>query len=756
MQEFLTLLNNSAALKNRFLFALFALWISHPELPRCAVHAQDVIPRVELSDIRIGFDGSYKSGHWTPVWVTVRATNASARGRLQFMTADGNDVQMEYIDRTYEPIELAAGESVTALRYLRTGGVNAEITVAFVGESGKLGERRILPGEIRKSLPATKRMIVTLGSSIGLEDALRTRVRHHADKFTTVQIESPEMLPDRWFGFDAVDTVVLPTSSTSVLERASPEQQSAFDRWLRLGGRLILSAGARGDEVFAAESPLQKYAPGGQVQTFSQRDFSGLENYVGAKQALDSVGGTRTRRFSLPMTAVDDVRGVIEVSEVGGPFGRVPAIVRFPYGFGEVVFLAFDLDQPPFTQWESRPVMAAKVVFDDLQDRPDDAAESRRLGPVTHVGYDDLAGQLRGALDQFPGVTRIEFSWVAGLLVAYIALIGPFDYFVVRRLGRPHLTWVTFPLMVMLFCAVGLYLAGKIRGQRVSVNQLNIVDVDVETDLVRGSSWTHLYSPRSRKFDLRFESTSPVPGIGADRTDQLFAWQGLPGTGMGGLESTANTAMLGSVFSDSYDLIRTADNGSPSMRIEGMPVAVSSSRSLTAAWWEDVELVVDGQLTKDSNGQLRGEVTYPLNVPLTECMMFFENWAYRLTGSVMPGQTLRFDGLAPLHLEWRLTRRRVVETKDVSTPWNEVSVDVARIAEVMMFHRAAGGESYTKLGHRYHGRLDLSKHLRKGRAILVGRSDQPAGRVLGDDRAVGGFDEQYWTFYRIAYPVEVR
>jgi len=48
--------------------------------------------------------------------------------------------------------------------------------------------------------------------------------------------------------------------------------------------------------------------------------------------------------------------------------------------------------------------------------------------PVASTGITDLSGQLRGALDQFAGVSLVPFSVVAGLVFLYILLIGPGDY----------------------------------------------------------------------------------------------------------------------------------------------------------------------------------------------------------------------------------------------------------------------------------------------------------------------------------------
>ena len=65
---------------------------------------------------------------------------------------------------------------------------------------------------------------------------------------------------------------------------------------------------------------------------------------------------------------------------------------------------------------------------------------------MMHYGYNDLAGQLRSALDRFDGVRLVPFWLVAGLIVVYLLLIGPGDYFFLRKLvGRMEWTWLTFP-----------------------------------------------------------------------------------------------------------------------------------------------------------------------------------------------------------------------------------------------------------------------------------------------------------------------
>ena len=61
------------------------------------------------------------------------------------------------------------------------------------------------------------------------------------------------------------------------------------------------------------------------------------------------------------------------------------------------------------------------------------------------------------------------------LLFGYIALIGPINYLVLRRLDEREWAWVTMPALIAIF-AVGAYAYGSaLRGSDVIVNEVAIV-----------------------------------------------------------------------------------------------------------------------------------------------------------------------------------------------------------------------------------------------------------------------------------------
>ena len=308
-------------------------------------------------------------------------------------------------------------------------------------------------------------------------------------------------------------------------------------------------------------------------------------------------------------------------------------------------------------------------------------------------------------------------------------------------------SWATFPLAAAAFGLLAFVLGRSLKVDRLQVNQAEVVDADVDSSLLRGVLWADLYSPRSAVFDFRL---APEPGLdGGGGSKVLLSWQGLPGDGLGGLNTNSSVPEQAS-----YQLAAgEAASSVADPLIRGMPIPIASSRSISGRWRAKCELPWRGRLTSDADGLLRGEFSNPLPVALSDCMLFYGVWAHRVDGTLEPGDTVPVSP-QPRNLEWHLVRRRVVETTDIGSPWDRGSFDVPRILEIMMFYQSAGGQAYTGLCHRYQAYLDLSDHLRTGRAVLLGRGRAPATRLAINGRPLDDDRQQRWTFYRVIFPVD--
>ena len=210
----------------------------------------------------------------------------------------------------------------------------------------------------------------------------------------------------------------------------------------------------------------------------------------------------RTRPTSLALSG--DLIGGRALASVGD---RVVAAER-PYGSGLVTIIGFD----PATPWIAE-TSAAENLW-------------RRLLPqrttTGQVLTDD--SQLISAVSQLPALALPPIGGLLLLLGAYILLIGPVNYLVLRRLDRREWAWVTMPILIVVFAAGAYGFGAALRGSNVIVNEIAIVrGAPGATD---GAAQVYLgvFSPTRETYQLAVPGgallSSPVSGefFGGDAT----------------------------------------------------------------------------------------------------------------------------------------------------------------------------------------------------------------------------------------------
>lgn len=695
--------------------------------------------------VRVGFDGRYKVGYWTPVEVTLRGGNRPRSGHVELVVPDSDGVRTRVVSDG--KIKVEPHDQTVVWVYARFGRDDGRLTVRFVDGEMVHAEQSWDAGSqpdhrhIRRALAVADELVLNIGPSIGVPDTSRAALPGADSRVHVVDIEDGADLPTQWYGYEGVDRVVLATSHAETMRAlARPDRMAALAQWVRLGGHLVLCVGRQAAEALASGSPLAELAPAKFAEMVPLRRTTALEAYCDEAARLDISGGD----FRLDVPRLVDVEGNIELYEGSRP-QDLPLVVRAPRGFGEVVLAAFDLDQPPLASWEGRSRMIGRLFDRPNQLSTDKEEESPRA--VATLGYDDLAGQLRSALDRFPGVDAVPFWMVAALVVGYLILIGPLDYWLVkRRLKRMEATWITFPCWVALFCALAYWATYALKGREARVNQVELVDVDLASGLVRGATWMNFFSPHADAYDLSLRLKLPGESVPRYEPRILMAWLGLPGSGMGGMSARSANA---SPFDRPYDFTPSLD------ALRGVPVQAWSTKSITARWHCHATLPIEARLRQADDETLSGTITQHLGIDALDARLFYDRWAYPIP-LLRDGQELVIgEDLQPLMSKTQFTQQRIIGEKDVSTVYEAASVDVPRILEMMMFHEAAGGSRYTEgLTNRYQGFCDLSRHLRMGRAVLLLRAAAPCGQIVLSGEPTAGTNEERWVYYRFVLPVE--
>jgi hypothetical protein len=762
-------------------------------LPGAAPHARgQEAGKAEIVGVRAGLAGCYKPGCWTPVEVTLRGAGRASGGQLVLIVPDGDGIPSAVSVPLPSPTPHPATDETPVLLFARFGRVRSELAVELRNGQDLVDRKVFKPGQTpgyRPALSSDQELIVTVGRApLGVDEAVRMLGQRPDRRTVVVRLEHFRELPTRWYGYEGVDTVLLSTSDPAVYADLEPtgletaaldhwiaaldERIVALDEWVRNGGRLVLSVGEKSQEVFTPDpetllarfrvdrsekipadplqqlalSRLEPFVPGRLKEVVPLRPtmVNAWEIYCGSSVRIPA-----TRRETL-VPHLGDVRGKVEAAS-----GRLPLVIRGARGFGQVVFLAADLDQPPLADWEDRKLLIGKLL--GYPATPIDQTDEGTA--VMHYGFTDLAGQLRSALDQFPAVSLVPFAAVVVLIVLYILAIGPGDYFFLRKVvRRVQLTWITFPLIAVAFSVLAYALAHRLKGDQLRVNQAVLVDVDLSSGRVRGTSWATVFSPRTARYDFSFQPRLPG-GRPAPQAATLTAWLGLPGDALGGMDpSTAETT----VWKDPCEFSRSLDT------LRHVPIPIWSTKSLTGRWTTEWAPPLESELA-DDDSLLRGTITNRLGFPLADCLVAYGMHAYKID-NLQPGETIQVGPeLRPRELKSLLTGRQFVrdEEKDnyrpQATPYDQESVDVGYVLRAMMFYTDAGGRGYTGLANCYQGFVDFSHLLTTNRAVLIARAathpDDAACRgadLMCNGEPVPESQVQHETVYRFVFPVESR
>ncbi len=720
-------------------------WMLWAVVAVCAAATAQAAPTAGpgINGVRVGFGGHYKVGTWTPVEVSLRGVENLVAGKLRLVVPDGDGVPTA----VSAPVE--RGQSSVAC-LVRFGRVAGRLDVELDDGDQRLARRTFRAGEgtgagFLPAVSALRRLIVCLGAEpLGVEEAVELSGVDPGERPAVVRLEDCRELPSRWWAYEGVDLVVISTSRPELVadERIDAARLAAIDEWVRQGGKLVLCAGSQSVAALAEGQPLSRFVPGRIEGVARVRQAAAWETYAKATDAMPR-GGRSPSRAGMPVPQLVDVQGMVEVQEAGRPL-----VVRSARGLGQVVFAAADLDQPPFAEWTGRPALVWKLL-----DLPMTAAgEAKQGSAVTHFGFRNIAGQLRSALDLFADVGLLPFSLVAGMMVVYVLLIGLGDYFFLRKVvGRMRWTWLTFPVVVLVVCVVAYFLAGGLKGDRVRVNQVDLLDVDTTSGRVRATSWMNLFSPRVDRYNLAIRPQLPGGGE-PEKAQRLLAWLGLPGEALGGMDP--QTTAFGET-AVSYEFAPQLD------ALQGMPVEQWSTRSLTARWTATADLPIESDLVAEDRVPA-GSIVHRFDFPLTDCLLAYRQWVFEL-GTLEPGKPCRIHSLLKRsELKTLLTGRRIIrEGKDYrqeSTPYDLNSRDLAYVLRTMVFFQAAGGQRYTGLTNNYQGFVDGSDLLKTGRAILVARLPDapevhPPTLLLRDGEPMTESVEKHLAVCRFVLPV---
>jgi hypothetical protein len=250
----------------------------------------------------------------------------------------------------------------------------------------------------------------------------------------------------------------------------------------------------------------------------------------------------------------------------------IPLMVTAQRGRGRVTALLFSPEREPFLSWTNLPTFWAKLI-----EVPGAWYASKDYSRSSGWSSDGIFG----AMIDSRQIHKLPVGWLLLLLLVYLVVIGPLDHYWLKRIGKPMLTWITFPCYVVLFSLLIYFIGYKLRAGESEWNELHVVDVLPKGDRaeLRGQTYVSVYSPANQKYTL--ESRQKVATF---RGEFLGRWGG----GQSG--EKANVLQEGDSFKT--DIF----------------VPVWTSQLYVSDWWQPAAMPLNATVVRQGDGwQVRVE-----------------------------------------------------------------------------------------------------------------------------------------------------
>jgi hypothetical protein len=435
-----------------------------------------------------GLGGCYRGRQWLPLRVTL--TNAGAPAQVE-VRARFPTYGEGVTEHRLRPRDLPNNARETHLLYLRAPETytSQQLLVDLIAQGRKLTTSTV---NLRLAAPEHY-LVYGIGrpERVGFLNALtNARLAPNPAARTTpnagmppapplVGLATPDAAPARWQALQAADLVVLGGVSERDL---TPEQAAALREYVVAGGTLAVTGGLNWNRLtapFYRDLLPLRVTGGAVVPAWSGGPAGPVPVCTGAL---------------LPGARVLLARG-----------GR-PLLAARPLGLGRVVLATFDPAGGPAAAWPGGPALWTDLL---REPRPDTLAAVLRA--------DDGGGMYRrrASLVEAPySIPQLDIPafYVVGLfLAAYIVVLVPGNYLLLKRRDRKEWAWLTTPLIILGFSG-GAYLIGYVlKGGATRVVQVGLLETRVDQPTGALLTVTGIFSPRKTGYDVR--PAWPTPGL---------------------------------------------------------------------------------------------------------------------------------------------------------------------------------------------------------------------------------------------------
>jgi len=468
------------AARSRRLFsrmALAGLFVAFL-LPAAATTGEAASP-LSLT-VKLGYQGLYKTQEWMPVSIDVKNSGPDLEGTIQLESVFTSQPGLPS-PATYEmPLSLAFGAS----KHLRTYAMvnpaaGLALTVRVLQNGRQLASQTTTGGTSASTL------IGVLSDDPSALDEFAAV--HPAGISAHVAHLQAQDLADSGIVLRAFDLIAIDDYATDTLTSG---QRTALQDFVTNGGSLLLGTGASWRKTLAGiPSDLQPLTPTG-TSTIVPRA-------LGAATEVEVATGASSR------------------AQVWLAEGSQPLLLESRLGSGVVTLASFDWNQPTVAAAAQTKSLLRQIMVRDLSAGTGQQAVPMGIGGGFSTAFggsgtsvSERSNALSGVLADIPALDLPSLQLTGLLVFIYVLLVGPINFFVLGRLHRRELSWITIPLIAVIVAGGAYGIGVGTKGRSVQSNQVALVHVVPGSDRAYQETYTGIMAPTRGDYQVSVAGTS--------------------------------------------------------------------------------------------------------------------------------------------------------------------------------------------------------------------------------------------------------
>lgn len=474
----------------------------------------------------------------------------------------------------------------------------------------------------------------------------------YLDSFSTKAFYLDEdNLPSDYLGLDILDILVIDHFDTN---RLSDGQLKAIKEWVKRGGSLVIGTGEYSDETLARlredydifESDksgpkvfnlrmdedlilqVKKY-----ITDYSEQRKLMLEIIKNRNDMLIAYGRQPVETESIsPDQWAEECIGSLKPDSVNKKAARVRLsggtsrnfsegnrmVQTRSLGRGMIQLFSFDLSLEPENSLGYAVLLS---IMDNLSDFKREQLQEEYYGAYSEYPiYDSLA------YSDAKNIPNVRTYIV--IIAIYLILIGPATFLVLRKYDKRSYTWVTVPVLALIFLAVVYLVGSNTRISRPYIGYVNILSYQSD-NTVEDEVYFSLTSPNNHSYDVGIDSKYAVKEL----SSSSYSYMGNVSGKIGMNPADYMTAI-------NYGSSRTALEVNRNPAFSPIYYQTKHTEPYTSALNCDLRYL---------GGNITGTVTNSLDSDLSDAILMCDGYLIWL-GDIAQGQTVTVDGRKSIFL----------------------------------------------------------------------------------------------------------